>query len=590
MKEKERRKKKEKEKPKEEEKSKQPKEKPKEKEKKKKRKRREKSPTPVKAIVADGDSIVVSLSFQKGKTASSSSNAPPASVTVEERKENGLDDSTSTESPSKPKPTSSPTKNACNNDPAESINEFNEERERTPSSPAKLSSVTDEEEGTTSADPNSAEGVSKSSKPDEKETEPAKVTSSAGAPCGSNSPFEGERPFNSAPDSTKTTTPQPCEQQEIPVNHSVRSSSSPTTEVESNAQGDTLVTSTGDSIPGAVSLGTEDETKSNTSSTPSKQQTESNKLFPSLPVKVTASSVSPRGTTQTTTASGETATATATTSATSTPVNSGSTSSAPTNTSQSSVTPTVLRPLIGNIPGLYPSSAIIGGPGAGPVPPPIVIPTPPPPRPVMYTTAGGPSTATPMLNPNVLASVASALLAVRTQNQPTGGKGQVPTNNNSDMLANNSLMRNFHTLGPKPQNFNSHQQNLQGVLGNRSYNQGQDSGGGGGGGESPMSPNSSDGDDLFEPPMDSSKNGQLFPGMPTAAGAANPNDSFNTSSGANKPNDRGGLFDTLFGVGGAPSGPRKPTPNKPEKLSKARVKHRKGERVFITQTHHDWPF
>ncbi|ODM93592.1 PHD and RING finger domain-containing protein 1 [Orchesella cincta] len=526
-----------KEKPKEEEKPKaKEKEKTKEKEKKKKKKRREKSPTPVKAIVADGDSIVVSLSFQKGKTASSSNVQSCASS--EDRNDSSLDTSANSESSSKQLP--KPNNEGGNN------SGFSEEPERAQNSPEKLSNVTDDEEGNVSPPEVSPE---RSKQTEEKETEAVKVTSSGGGSCGSNSPFEGERSFSAAADSTKIVTPQQNEQHES--SFSRRTSLSPT-DVESNAQGDSLVTSTGDSIePPAVA----DDESTKSSSTPSKP---TEKHFPGLSHKTLTSSVSPRFSGTQSSASDTSATSPAT-----------SLSLSNTSNSQSSSAPVMTRPLIGNIPGLYPSNAIINTGGAAPVPPPIVIPTPPPPQGIRFS--GG---SAPMLNPNVLASVASALLAVR-QNPPGFSQGKLPAvggmTNNSDTTP----IRHMNVLAPRTQNFSLQSTSRSG--GGNSFSQSQE------GGDSPMSPNSSDGDDLFEPPTErtdsetgtnvangsgkAAKNGQAM----CSGGMGN--DAFNSAgNSSNKPRERSTLFDSLFGGGDG----QKAAPNKPNKVNKSKQKHRKG--------------
>lgn len=531
----------------------------KEKEKRKKRKRREKSPTPVKAIVADGDSIVVSLSFQKGKTATTPSTAQ-VNDTAEERNENSMGTSENSES------NNNKQLNKLSIESAEG-NNFNLEAERSNSSPAKLSSVTDEEGNKTPTDPCPPSDRSKPQ--EEKETEAVKVTSSGGGSCGSNSPFEGENSFSAAADSTKIVTPQPSEQHESSFNHS-RSSMSPTG-VESNAQGDSLVTSTDESIEPAAA-GDDESSKSNPSSIPSKQA-EGGKLFPSLSHKISTSAVSPRfQPTQTSTSAENTAPPAATT------LNSAT---APNSATQNPVALPVTRPLIGNIPGLYPSSAIITSGGAAPVPPPIVIPTPPPPQ-IRFAGSGPPSA--PMLNPNVLASVASALLAVR-QNQPNIG-GKMPAISNMNISdTSNSQLRHMNVLGPRTQNFSTTSSAVRQTTGN-SFSQGQDQGG-----DSPLSPNSSDGDDLFEPPSERSqsdvaangagkvnKNGQYF--VNASAAGHNSNDPFGS---ANKTKERSNIFDTLFGVGQDPG--KKAAPMKPEKILKGKGKHiKKGNLSYYTLT------
>ena len=212
------------------------------------------------------------------------------------------------------------------------------------------------------------------------------------------------------------------------------------------------------------------------------------------------------------------------------------------------------RPLgIGNIPGLFVSSSMLSTPNGGIlVPSPVVIPTPPIPQ----LRLPQPVTSN-LFNQSVLATVANALygplmgtphrMSARPNLSGDGAAQSVSSSGTSRGVSNvigkkyGGAQLGNSVLLPKDQNSHSHGH------GRRS---------GDGGGDSPFSPNSSDGDDLFEPPTDGQHDSQLT-GSSVTGNSTSKQDKLDrasttlssgdgSSSGKGKP--KSAIFDSLFGT------------------------------------------
>jgi len=196
---------------------------------------------------------------------------------------------------------------------------------------------------------------------------------------------------------------------------------------------------------------------------------------------------------------------------------------------------TPAKPMIGNIPGLFPSGFAnsLGGISSAA---PIVIPAPP--RII-------PNTSTPnLINPNVLVSVASALYAPLLAAKQHG-------NSTSLGQGGGNLQRHSSTNAFFQKSLNSHSQPF-GLYNNRTRNGPADQSGEGG--DSPFSPNSSDGDDLFEPPGDGNNVDGNNSNRKTGehqSGSGNPSGSpqFGNYQNEGNRNEKQSLFDTLFSTG-----------------------------------------
>ncbi|CAL8079511.1 unnamed protein product [Orchesella dallaii] len=395
----------------------------------KKKRKREKSLSPVKAIVADGDSIVVSLSFQKDPPAPSKSTSDKG-TSLKENKSSKKSGKRTSET-SKYKESSS---------------------SRSPAISKKL------DLGAEDLSSNSEESNH------DREMGASKVSSSADGSGRILGRYETEPLYNATADSSKVGAVQGEDGEVI--------------------QDDSLVTSTRDSLEPSVS--TEEEYPNSATSPAHSKSSEPAKL---VVQSVSSSAHSPRVPGGPSSGS----------SATFTPQSQsqGSQSAAGSSMQKASASSMAHSEL----PSVAPQAV-----AATSAPQSQAIRYPPPP----------PNMLTP-----VLASVATALLAVRQHN----------VDNNLAMLGDQMKNRSMGMM----KNTNQRSQPKAG----RSSSGFQS----GGGGDSPLSPNSSDGDDLFEPPTDhgagSSKKG---------------------SGNRNQQKPQGNLFDSLFGA--EPSGSR-PQQNKP---------------------------
>jgi hypothetical protein len=202
------------------------------------------------------------------------------------------------------------------------------------------------------------------------------------------------------------------------------------------------------------------------------------------------------------------------------------------------------KPMIGNIPGLFPSgfSSGIGGMGTTT---PVVIPAPP--RIIPNTSTSN------LLNPaNVLVSVASALyaplLAAKQQHHSTSAiSGQSSSNVLSNIQRHGSSANALFS-----KSLSSHSQPF-GLYNNRTKNGSGEQGGDGG--DSPFSPNSSDGDDLFEPPGDgnnssetgnNNRKGTESSHHQSGSGNSSHSPSFGKYQGDGSRNEKQNMFDSLF--------------------------------------------
>lgn len=420
----------------------------------KRKKRREKSLSPVKAIVADGDSIVVSLSFQK-ETMDHSAKASSEKTSVSK---------TTKKSPTKRTPEGTKHK----------------ERSSTPKSPSAKKNL---DLGTEDLSSNSESGSSDTSLVNrEKETGASKVSSSGDGSGRPQQRYEPEKLYTGTATATAITK------------------SIGKHDDSGEMQGDSLVTSTRDSLEPSA-LPEDDYANSATSPVHLKQASlETTKLpIPS----VTSSAHSPRA------------------------------QGGPTLPPQ---LPGVGQgpPPVANVnpnPTQKSSTAAEMQPTVAPIPPVSV--------PISQSQAMRypPATSTNLLNP-VLATVASALFAARHQAPP------------SATVVGDQLRGRTGTTPVKNPNSRS-----QGKRSNQMLFTGGDG--------SPVSPNSSEGDDLFEPPTDHGPGPSKKPG---GQGKAPPTVGTMAS-----------LFDSLFGDPGKPAArPEVVKPYKPSKPQSNRPPYRKG--------------
>jgi len=533
----------------------------KDKEKKRKKKRREKSISPVKAIVADGDSIVVSLNFQKGKDTGSS-----ASSTVKENGDIGrknVSESDKKGSRNSKNRTSSSISEDKTNDSTTVIKpkslkktvlidlEASPIQEQCIGASPTLIVLSDDEEDTVSKGK-----LSKSKTPSEekeKETGLASAISSSENKKDSSPQFSHKTTHSILPELSDMQTQRQSD-------HSTTGQDDSSANISSHSRGMSLSPTEfiGKSPPAGDFL-----SKEETADT-SMQEKESSFARSPVDSSVDSSKKDPLRTASPADSTPPLPPGTPPPDAPSEPiplppstlpfhVHNGHPMMTPVVTP---VPPPVTKPLIGNIPGLFPSG--VGGNIS--VPPPIVIPTPPQPSQLRFTPSGAPN----ILNPSVLASVASVLygpvLAARQQQQQSALLSK-----SIQMAANNFGKNNVGSSMQRSQNpFNS-----QGGT-NRSNNNGQLYGDC----DSPMSPNSSDGDDLFEPPTDKSHDSNCSGSSKDKALGSNPSSGV-TNAGGPKPRDKASLFDNLFGTPTKKHGPHdrqnkttKGKPGAPHKLKK----------------------
>lgn len=471
----------------------------KDKEKRKKKRKKEKSLSPAKAVFADGDSIVISLNFQKPKEALTKepidtvdeNHRNDEESSERKKKRSSGRDSTGSSKSSKVKPLKKTILIDLETSPVQ--------EQKIGDSPA-LVVLTDDED----------EFRSKSYKgTDQCDKEPDGVSTTGALDDSTSSPTT---PVVQA-DSTQV---HQNDSQHIILKSSDSQESGAAKLVASPARGDSLVTSTRDSIEGNLPNDEEMESSPNSPKLPEQPPLRIANLnspavasSPLLPTPIISKADSVKSTPTSISHS-------------SSMITSFSALSGPPNPTQS-----LTRPLgIGSIPGLFPSSASTGG---IPIPPaPIVIPAPPTPQ-----LRFPPSSMNPSIN--ILASVANALygplMAARSAqpliSKPNTISSQRPTSQTNILL---------------PKNQNSHSRRL-----------------GDAGGDSPFSPNSSEGDDLFEPPEKRFKDTQQGTNASSMAQKTDKNLAINAGSSASmapppKPKSKLELFDTLFG---SPS--KKPT-------------------------------
>ncbi|CAG7835859.1 unnamed protein product [Allacma fusca] len=513
------------------------KEREKDKEKKKRKRRREKSVSPAKEIFADGDSIVVSLNFQKGGNTSFGSAAskdggytPPLRNTPDSEKKVGRGRSRRGRSDEKDE----------NGKPRLLKKTLLIDLETSPIqeqnigvSPTLIVLSDDEE----------AEDKHKGLEEGSKDTRDG-VTVTTSSTDGQN---EGGSPYRHgvAADSTQIHHPNQSDSKLDDSSFSVSMCTSISPYEGSNlspTRGDSLVTSTRDSEMG---LTHEDDSRSPSPLSPSLKSSDSKMMMhqPRSPVGSPPPPLPPGSPPEHLLHDSRNENAGTPTSSVSSHMSNH----------QASLPSAPGKPLIGNIPGLFPSSGVSASSNVN-IPPPIVIPTPP-----NSQMRFPPAVNQNILPQNVLASVATALyapiLAARQQQQSNlSGKFSTPTGSMT-VSGNKAGQQGSSVLLPKNQNSHSHGSG-GGIRSSRVNSSGMLTGEG----DSPFSPNSSEGDDLFEPPLERS---QMDSGVGSkqdkAAGGQASNNSMpsgaagggNLGNTAGKPREKNNLFDNLFG--GAPS-------------------------------------
>lgn len=517
------------------------------KEKKKKRKRREKSISPVKAIVADGDSIVVSLSFQKAKeeppksSKSSSSTSSVAHSNTNNANNNNRSSETETRGGG-----SSGSNNTNNTDTCDEIEAPIANYKATPrkgtilinldASPSRGEKDLKSPDGSKSEENKSdRDQSSKKSQEDKKNGQDRLESDSETINCVDRLDFVSSSHENSVDNNTHSSSVSL-----FSVSTPKKSSESPSDKATASASasrspykfGEFFVSSTESKSISPVVEPSSPKSNKGTSELP-----ESSSLS-----QKSASRNSPFQSFRSVTLANDTERLEKAAAANKSPspeILSSSTPLRQPSSTPSSSTSATIKPMIGNIPGLFPSgfssSGLISTPS-------VIIPAPPKIVP----------NSTPTSLINNLVSVASALYApLLAAKQPNAGPNINSGSSRHNQSNNNSI-------------------NLSSVKHGRPNN------GMGGEGDSPFSPNSSDGDDLFEPPSQGEGNHGKDQGM--SNNKKNPDQSHRSSGniGGNAGNsakydggmDKRSLFDTLF----TPSGGQKSSITVSSKLHGGKMK------------------